>query len=229
MLESRPPLEFREQASEKLLSELTKACATLGIDGTSIIPLGLHGDGVPHSKKGSIECFSWNFGGLPHMERMLCAVVDKRFSTGRPTTDRIIEVLTWSFRCILAGEYPERRHDSSGWLPSDQDRSKLHSVFGAKGMLVQVRGDWSWYNQVFSFPSWSSKAICWKCRANADTMPWKDCSAGARWRSNRYTDRAFWKAMRDAGVQACPLFALPGFRLAFIGIDVLHAFDLGVT
>ena len=35
--------------------------------------------------------------------------------------------------------------------------------------------------------------------------------------------------MRDAGVQACPLFALPGFRLAFIGIDVLHALDLGVT
>ena len=35
--------------------------------------------------------------------------------------------------------------------------------------------------------------------------------------------------MRDGRTQPCPLFALPGFRLAFVGIDVLHALDLGVT
>ena len=35
--------------------------------------------------------------------------------------------------------------------------------------------------------------------------------------------------MESNGVEVCPLFALPGFRLAFIGIDVLHCCDLGIT
>ena len=35
--------------------------------------------------------------------------------------------------------------------------------------------------------------------------------------------------MASNGIAPCPLFALPGFRLAFIGIDVLHCCDLGIT
>ena len=35
-------------------------CGKLGLDAASTLVLGLHGDGVPHQKKKSIECLSWN-------------------------------------------------------------------------------------------------------------------------------------------------------------------------
>ena len=38
---------------------------------------GVHGDGVPHQRGTSVECFSSNFAQLPVSERVLAAVTEK--------------------------------------------------------------------------------------------------------------------------------------------------------
>ena len=181
LVSKKPIQDFKEGASPELLAEFGKTCKSLGLKANEAIPIGLHGDGVPHCKKGTTECFSWNVAGIPHADRLLCAVVDKRACckcgcSGRCTTDKILEILCWSFRCMVAGEYPSHRHDEGPWQPTDRHRRKLQGNFAARGLLCQVRGDWSWYKQVFAFPSWASENICWRCRANCSTMPWRDCS-----------------------------------------------------
>ena len=81
------------------------------------------------------------------------------------------------------GRYPSERHDASPWSASDKSRACLAGDLGARGVLCQVRGDWSWYKQIFDFPSWSGKEICWRCCANKgpdDEAPFTDASASAK-------------------------------------------------
>ena len=66
--------------------------------------IGLHGDGVPFTKKKSVEVFSWNFVAEPDADRFLATVIEKEFLCqcgschGRHTTDKVLELLCWSFR-----------------------------------------------------------------------------------------------------------------------------------
>ena len=111
MIAKKPINHFKGGASGELLAEMGTSCKTLGIDSDHAVPIGLHGDGVPHSKQGSTEVFSWNFAGLPHCDRFLAASIDKRACckcgcAGRHTTDPIIAVLCLSFRCMIAGRFP---------------------------------------------------------------------------------------------------------------------------
>ena len=211
-----------------------KSCVQLGIPAATCIPLGMHGDGVPHQKHGSVECFSWNFAGLPASDRILFTIVDKRVCCkcgcgGRCTVDRILEIMCWSFRAIASATFPDCRHDGLPWVKSDKLRTHRTGSLKYSGLLCQTRGDWSWYKQIVSFPSWASHSICWKCKANTGTIPWRDCSLRAKWRTARTTDRSFFADMRANGVKPSPIFALPGMRLSFVGIDTLHICDLGVT
>ena len=208
-------------------------CASLKLDPNEYAPLGLHGDGVPHTKNKSIECLSWNVCGVDGCERVLFSCIEKQFCcncgcSGRHTLNAMLDVFCWSARCMVAGRFPTSRHDGAAWAKSDKDRLKLNG-HAPRAVLVQVRGDWSWYKQVFNFPSWANKSICWRCEANTGECDWTDTSAGALWRRRRLTDRAFFQRQRAQGVDPSPVFSLPGFRLEMVCVDVLHALDLGVT
>ena len=200
-----------------------------------VVPVGLHGDGVPHQKSDTIECISWNFPGLPHTDRILCSVLEKTYlcdcgCSGRHTTNKMIEVLCWSFRHLAAGKFPTSRHDGEPWKAEDMGRSQQAGrPLGARGLLCQVRVDWAWYKQIFDFPSWGASEICWRCKANTTTIPWTDASASAKWRTSRLTDAQFWARQRADGKTHCPLFDLPGFRLGMVTVDILHALDLGIA
>ena len=66
--------------------------------------IGLHGDGVPHTRKKTVEVFSWNFVAEPDADRFLATLIEKEFLCqcgtchGRHTTDKVLELLCWSFR-----------------------------------------------------------------------------------------------------------------------------------
>ena len=95
--------------------------------------------------------------------------------------------------------------------------------------LLQVRGDWSWLKQLFGFPSWASKQICWRCHAGTEDHPWWHFGKTATWRNHRCSSAEFFQRQRQQGIDPSPLFGLPGFLLIMVCIDVLHALDLGVT
>ena len=94
---------------------------------------------------------------------------------------------------------------------------------------MQVRGDWSWLRQTFNFPSWSNKQIWWRCKANSDEFDWRDPSANARWRSQRLTEKQFFKLGREQSIPSNPIFELPHIKLDYVAIDALHALDLGFS
>ena len=210
-----------------------EVCAKVGLNPLDVLPLGLHGDGVPHQKGKSIEVLSWNFLSKNVHTRFLFALVDKTYTckcgcSGRHTIERLLEVFSWSLRNLVAGAYPSRRHDGTEWQDTDKNRAKLRGTL-QKAILEQVRGDWSWYKQIFSFPSWSGEYICWKCCANKSDAPYWDVSTTAQWRSMRLPPTQFWNLLQRQGLTPSSIFALPGMSLSYVAIDALHALDLGVS
>ena len=209
-------------------------CAKMKLDPEVTVPLGVHGDGVPHQSNGStIECFSWNFVSMPEAERFPFTCIEKDSlcncgCSGRCTTNAIMDVLVWCMRQLLVGTLPTCRHDGTPWLPSDRSRVKGRRLDFYAGVL-QIRGDWANLKQWFGFKGWAGREICWRCLSNKSDIPYTDFGLKAQWRKVRMTLPMLVATLRKSGVTPCALFALPGFDLAFIVIDVLHTLDLGVS
>ena len=108
-----------------------------------VIPIGIHGDGVPHKRNKSVQVFSWNFLAKGMSERFLFTSIDKDFCCqcgcgGRCTLDAIVNVFAWSMKAMHLGRWPRTRHDNNAWLLSDRIRRTmkrkffLHSVYCSK-------------------------------------------------------------------------------------------------
>ena len=85
---------FEDQRLQHLLQLRTDFCNAMWLAERKVAIIGVHGDGVPHQRVKSVECFSWNFAGLPGSERVLAAVIEKEHCckcgcSGRHTTDEV--------------------------------------------------------------------------------------------------------------------------------------------
>ena len=69
----------------------------------------------------------------------------------RHTIDAMLSIMVWSFVCMMQNFWPSARHDESPWEPTDKKRASFMGPLGFYGAMLQVRGDWSWYKQVFGF------------------------------------------------------------------------------
>ncbi len=202
----------------------------LGLSVGSLIPLGLHGDGVPYSKRQSLEALSWNLPGKPLWDRILFTAVPKKFlcscgCRGKHSWDKILEVWAWSMRLLALGTHPTNRHDG-GQLDTYRIKHSGRPMHVA-ACLAQVRRDWPFLKALFSFPAWNSTRLCWRCRATQST--YKVCGSNAPWRQERVTGHVFLAEQREAGITPSPLLRCPGMRLELVGIDWLHTMDLGVS
>ena len=54
-------------------------CENCGLDSACTTAIGLHGDGVPFTKKDSMEILSWNFLSRPTADRIPFACISKQF------------------------------------------------------------------------------------------------------------------------------------------------------
>ena len=101
---------------------------------------------------------------------------------------------------------------------------------GYRGCLVQVRGDWQWFCQIFGFPQWNSERCCPFCRASS-TVPartYTDFGFAAGWRATRFTHESYLAYLAAAGFAMPVLFAVVlGLRLECVNIDVLHTVEQG--
>ena len=151
-------------------------------------------------------------------------------------------VFVWDLNSCFDGKWPLKRHDgldfndeSLGTLSKHKSRAtserwrllKQGCSLGFKAMLQQCRGDWMWYKELFSFPSWAGNWICWLCQASKDS--YKDFRSTAFWRKHRLSPVQFFSKLRAQGVSPSPLFSCIGFTLYMVMIDVLHCMDLGCS
>ena len=102
-------------------------CNKFGEDMRSMIPLGLHGDGVPFASKmrDSLECISWNILTDASGVRILFTTFPKSFLAGRETWDALLGTFAWSVRMLLVGVMPSSMHDGKPWKDNDVARPRL--------------------------------------------------------------------------------------------------------
>ena len=136
--------------------------------------LGLWGDGVPCNwdRTESVETFALNLPGqngkYKPLRMPIVSISRKQISPH--TFNDIMEVIQWSLCHCQVGAHPRRRHDGLDWFQSDKDRAKkVGQSTGVASSLIQVRGGWKFYNELFNFPAWNRKAgCCWRCPAKPD-------------------------------------------------------------
>ena len=80
-----------------------------------------------------------------------------------------MEVVTWSLQCLGLGRWPDCRHDNKPWGQGDALRKRKTGSI-TKAALVEVRGDWKFFGEVFCFPKHNTNAgICWNCKCTPNT------------------------------------------------------------
>jgi hypothetical protein len=152
---------------------LAKMKAELGTD--MVMALGLHGDGIPcnYDRTESVFALSLNLpgvGGKWQKMRIPFMVLPKSRICAETMYD-VFEVIAWSLRHLLADSWPSSRHDGEPWKATDKERKKRQGPLGIRAALVEVRGDWEFYSQVFGFPYHNEAAgICWRCPCRRDEV-----------------------------------------------------------
>jgi hypothetical protein len=161
---------------------------------------------------------------------MPITTMSKKHVATSSTYADIFSVIVWSLESMATGRYPQQRHDGQAWLPSDVARRKLSSSLHLpfRAALVEVRGDWKFYKEVFDFPAWNDKSgLCWLCTCKPDEM--RDVSEQAAWRTSRCSHWQMIRRIRESGAAVSPIFGAPWVETSIFKIDWLHAVDLGIA
>ena len=74
---------------------------------------------------------------------------------------------------MFLGSFPHVRHDDTAWRKTDKRRAKLAGKSMAiQAVLVEVRGDWKFFDETFGFPKHNTLAgCCWKCECTPNEVP----------------------------------------------------------
>ena len=202
----------------------------------NLVPLSLWLDGVPCNwdRSQSLECIAMSLPGqvgkFGNLRLPLC-VINKRFCIKRTTIDAILNVLCYSFRCLLMGKHPTRRHDGTPFTSADAKRSQAAGLpLSARGCVAEVKGDWMMFKDIFRLPSWNEKkGCCFRCVVTPSEI--KHTASDASWRrpERRMTHWMLVRRMQEGDAGISPLFSLPFFSSGVFKIDWLHVADLGVA
>lgn len=194
-----------------------------------IIPVGFHGDGGGFNNHDSLYGLAWNSllaHGQTIQTRFLFTVMRKSDMVA-DSLDTVLRAYAWSMNVLLSGETPHQN-----WLGHDIPGGGMPLAGGYRGTLVQCRGDWQFFCQIFYFPQWNcADVMCPFCRASSTdpTLAWSDTSPTAGWRATRWTHDTYLAWRRGAGLAIPMLFLVIGFRLECVNIDVLHTVDQGIA
>jgi hypothetical protein len=221
----------------ELFRNLGAACRSHALPPGATIAVGIHGDGVPFTKKDSIEIISFNFLAMPTADRIPFTGISKKHlchcgCKGKHTWHAILEVLKWSLLMCFVGRVSAYLPDGSAWQVARDGIGTLRqgTQLSYHALLLQFRGDWPFLRTLFDFPAWNQPRICFLCRCGprGSDMPFTDPSSSSKWRRFRYAANEFIQELRLLGVSICALLSLPAFTIACVLLDWLHVVDLGV-
>jgi hypothetical protein len=209
-------------------------CEQFDVDIMHLIPLGIHGDGVPFAAKmrDTLECISYNILTDKSGARILYTTFPKSFSAGQKTWDALFRVFAWSMRHLMLGLWPRIREDRMGWRKNEDFRARMSGQgLGFHAAVLQVRGDWAFYKETFAFPHWQAKQCCWKCFARnspGEVGDFRDATSNAAWRNRRISGHEFVALQIAEGITPSCLFECPGVSVDMVMVDWLHTMDQGV-
>jgi hypothetical protein len=214
-------------------------------DLKDVAMLGLHCDGVPYTNSVragggksifvcSLNCFSAAAESVKRKRHTLFTLQKARLCdcgcSGFHTLELLFSILVWSLRCLALGLSPASRHDDTPWTAADDKGRLPSSATIPRAAMLQVRGDWEFFETAFRFRSVNSDAFCWKCQATKSPGPfcaW-DFRPEAPHRSTSISHVAYMASCLATGSGVPALFRSPGFVIDYVAIDSMHSGDLGV-
>jgi hypothetical protein len=228
---AKPDALYKTQGlAEESLVLLEECKANIG--SQEVAPLGMWIDGVPCNwdRSESLEVVSLHLPGLDddmsNMRIPLCTIL-KTHCFQKQTMDDILAICSWSLKCAILGIMPSERHDGTKFGPSDCRRRRWQGDSTIRSVLVEIRGDWAMFKQVFRLPGWQEKGgICWRCTATLESM--RQTSLHAEWRNERLGHFGLLHRILSAGGTPSPLFSAPFLSNRCFRVDWLHTTDLGV-
>lgn len=219
----------------QIWQSFVKTCEELNLDPDKCMPMGMHGDGVPFTKKQSLEVISWNVLGDSNNDRVPFTGISKSYCCkcgclGRCTWDTVMEIFAWSIKALVAGRHPSVDHKGEK-LPPELE-AMAGKPLSVQGVLCQIRGDWPFLKTIFGIPAWNNLQCCWMCEAESNPgaeMDFRKAGVHAPWRGTRQTTRTFFQKLKAMGIEPSPLFQCPGLTADHILLDWLHVVDLGIA
>lgn len=137
--------------------------------GEKLLGMGIWGDGVPcqWDRTESVDVLSFNLPGLGGAWKNLRIPITAlpHAFVGEHTWHDIMKVVQECLVACATGIHWTRRPDEQPWRQGDSYHAKrAGKPIGVRAALVEVRGDWKFYKEVFHFPTWNEKAgCCWTC------------------------------------------------------------------
>ena len=143
----------REQGAADTLRDLRSREELFGVPEGNLLGLGIWMDGVPFNRprNKSLEVVAWNIVGQGSM-RIPITCLPKDFVAKHDTFDDLLSVVSWSTRCLIWGTMPSSRHDGTAFQASDgwrMNKKVAGKKIGLQAALVEMRGDWSMYKEIF--------------------------------------------------------------------------------
>ena len=149
---------------------LDRLQAIIAKEGATMMGIGLHCDGIPHSwdREESCEVFTVNLPGLPapwnNLRIPIFSIPHSAFSEN--TWDDLMEIIAWDLRHLFNGKRAKQRHDGTPFNATDSLREKRKDEsMPCRVCVCEIRGDWKMLAETFHLPRWSEKkrGVCWTC------------------------------------------------------------------
>jgi hypothetical protein len=216
---------------------------TGALTGVSIV--GIHCDGVQYTSSmraggaksiivASMNVISGQSQALRHQRQPLFVLQKSKLCDcgcqGYHTIQAVWDVLAWSFRCLLQGLSPTRRHDGSPFSMADRQGRMSGGLPIPPAALLQVRGDWEWLVSCCRLRSFKSDRFCWMCNTTqaAGIDCYENFDPNAHHRQTMLSHEDYVQSCIEEAAEISNVFRCPGTLLQHLGVDSMHAGDLGI-
>ncbi len=222
-------LKSRQALDRKAEDHFQKCCKACQVEASSCYSVGMWIDGVPfnNDRSKSIEVGALFLPGLQKNVKLPLFVLPKDLCCPA-TWEGVAEVVKWSMTVLASGQMPGCRHDHSPWTLKDTKRKSWAGQEVPHTFLVQVKGDWACYKQIFPLTGWKeSIGCCFRCNITNDRL--HECGAKAIWKQpgNRLTHVDNMARIWQKGQPINHFWGIPFFPCELVYIDWLHTADLG--
>jgi hypothetical protein len=196
-----------------------------------VVPIKIHGDGVPCTKKKSLNVFSISsmlgVGSSLQLKIMLTAIFGHICLRDGSTERDIWVVLIWVLKVLRSGRYPS--HNWLGELIMDPKWAVGEFFAGGVQFVVWcITGDMEWFALHLFLEHYGSDSPCLGCRCNRlpGGMGWSNWGPTCEWKATCWNSHLEFILSRT---RIHPLFTVPGISIFMVRFDTLHVVCLGVT
>ena len=219
---------FWEHASQQPWFLEHPAAQQVAADPSHCVPLRIHGDAAPVTKHSSTLVMTFCSAvvhDLPSLEsrQLMIALNSKAYAE----MDEIMEMLAWSFSCLMDNKMPSNDHTGQPLQGKYARFAGEHITGDYKLILCHVVGDWEFLRDYFCLDShYNRDDICFLCPATKTVG--RMCAwcfdPDAPWSFHPTINREFMRSRRGV----IPICYLPWIHIDCIKLDLMHIVMLGM-